>query len=432
MVEHFRNFTRHKIGGKAKAMVVTRSRLHAVRYKLAFDQYLKEKRYTDMKALVAFSGTVSDGGAEFTEAGMNGFGEKELPKKFDTGEYQILLVAEKYQTGFDQPLLHTMYVDKKLDGLQAVQTLSRLNRTHPGKEDTFILDFVNEVEDVRESFKPFYEQTEVEQRVDPNLLYTLKNKLDGFQIYWKQQVEDFAKVFFKPPAKQREADKGLLHACVDPAVGRFKGEPEDRQSDFRHQLGTYLRLYAFLSQLVTFADVELEKLYAFGRLLLSKLPGDMGPKVFIDDEVKLAYYRLSKTFEGSGALAKGEGEKVSGPTSVGTGRPKEEDLARLSEIIQVLNERFGTDFTPQDQLLFDQVIGDLAGDQQLAQQARTNTIEQFKYAFDPKAMEAFVERMARNENVSSQFMSNEQLRTVALEWMMRRVFTQFQEAPPAA
>ena len=162
MIEHFRNFTRSKIGGKAKAMVVTRSRLHAVRYKNAFDKYIKEKGYDKgtqpIKALVAFSGTVKDeNGLEYTEAQMNGFGEKELPKKFDTDEYQLLLVAEKYQTGFDQPLLHTMYVDKRLKGLQAVQTLSRLNRKCPGKENTFILDFCNDPNEIQEAFKPYFE-----------------------------------------------------------------------------------------------------------------------------------------------------------------------------------------------------------------------------------------------------------------------------------
>jgi type I restriction enzyme R subunit len=432
MVEHFRHFTRKQIGGKAKAMVVTRSRLHAVRYKLAFDKYLKEKGYHDTRALVAFSGTVKDGADEYTEVGMNGFGEKELPGKFDSDQYQLLLVAEKYQTGFDQPLLHTMYVDKKLQGLQAVQTLSRLNRTCAGKEDTFVLDFLNEAEEVKESFKPYYEQTQVEERVDPNLLYTLKNKLDAFQIYWKQDVDDFAKVFFKPLELQREQDKGQLHKFIDPAVGRFDGEPEERQMDFRHQLGTFLRLYAFLSQMVDFQDADLEKLYAYGRLLITKLKIDPGESVQIDEEVKLAYYRLNKTFEGSTSLAAGEVVNVAGPTNVGTGRPKEEDLVRLSEIVQVLNDRFGTDFKPEDQLLFDQVVGDLTKDQTLAEQARSNTIEQFKYAFDPKAMEAFVARMERNEGISSQFVSNEQLRDVAMEWMMKKVFEHFQGSPPNA
>ncbi len=429
MVEHFRLFTSKKIGGRAKAMLVTRSRLHAVRYKQEFDRYLKEKGYAHIKTLVAFSGTVKDGGLDYTEPQMNGFGEKQLPEKFGTDEYQLLIVAEKYQTGFDQPLLHTMFVDKKLEGLQAVQTLSRLNRTCPGKEDTFVLDFVNDAEEIQEAFRPFYERTQIEQRVDPNLLYTLKHKLDGFQIYWQQEVEDFAKVFFKPPEKQREQDKGMLHKCIDPAVGRFKREPEERQADFRHQLGTFLRLYSFLSQLVRLNDPDLEKLFAFGRLLVTKLrmDDDSGP-LFIDDDVKLSYYRLAKTGEGSAALVLGDsGAPVSGPTDVGTGQPREEDHVPLSEIVEVLNERFGTDFTKEDQLFFDQVVGDLKKDEKLADQARSNPIEQFKLAFDPKGMAAVVERMERNEDISSQFLSNEELRAVALELMMRQVYGHFQQ-----
>jgi type I restriction enzyme R subunit len=357
---------------------------------------------------------------------MNGFGEKELPGKFDGPEHHFLIVAEKYQTGFDQPLLHTMYVDKVLQGLQAVQTLSRLNRTCPGKEDTFVLDFVNEADEIKEAFKPYYERTEIEERVDPNLVYTLKAKLDGFQIYWKQEVEDFARVFFKPPEQQREADKGLLHKCIDPAVGRFDGEPEERQVDFRHQLGTFLRLYAFLSQLVNYGDTDLEKLYAFGRLLITKLKIDDGGGPLVIDDVKLSYYRITKTHEGSASLSSGETATVSGPSDVGTGRPRQEDKAHLSEIVEVLNDRFGTDFTREDQLFFDQIVGDLKKDDDLGDQARNNTLAQFKLAFDPKGLAAVLSRMERNEHISNQFMGNEQLRAVALEVMMQQVYQHFQ------
>jgi type I restriction enzyme R subunit len=426
IIEHFRHFTARKIGGKAKAMVVTRSRLHAVRYKQAFDKYLKERGYTNLRALVAFSGTVNDAGLDYTEAGMNGFGERELPGKFDGPEYHFLIVAEKYQTGFDQPLLHTMYVDKKLQVLQAVQTLSRLNRTCPGKEDTFVLDFVNEAEEIREAFKPYYEKTEIDERIDPNLVYMLKAKLDGFQVYWRQEVEDFAKVFFKAQEDQRDADKGLLHKHIDPAVARFDAEAEERQVDFRHQLGTYLRLYAFLSQMVSYGDTDLEKLYAFGRLLITKLKivDGTGP-LFLDDDVKLSYYRLTKTHEGSASLSSGDGSTVTGPANVGTGRPRQEDKAHLSEIVDVLNDRFGTDFTREDQLFFEQIVGDLKKDDSLGDQARNNTMAQFKLAFDPKGLAAVLGRMERNEQISNQFMGNEELRAVALELMMRQVYEHF-------
>ena len=186
MVEHFQSVTRHKIGGRAKALVVTGSRLGAVRYKQSFDRYIQKKGYA-IKSLVAFSGTVQDDKLEdvtYTEVGMNqGISEKELPEKFESQDYQVLLVAEKYQTGFDQPLLHTMFVDKRLAGIQAVQTLSRLNRIHPLKEDTFVLDFVNDRDEIREAFKVYYEGAEMGEEVDPARMYQVKEELDATGIY---------------------------------------------------------------------------------------------------------------------------------------------------------------------------------------------------------------------------------------------------------
>ena len=432
MVEHFRSFTRKKIGGKAKAMLVTRSRLHAVRYKLAFDKYLNARGYGDIGVLVAFSGGVDDGGVEYTEPGMNRVSMAQLPESFAGDGFHILIVAEKYQTGFDQPLLHTMFVDKKLDGLQAVQTLSRLNRTCHGKEDTFVLDFANRSEDVQEAFRPFFEQTEVEECVDPNLLYSLKNKLDGFQVYYAQDVLDFAKVFFKPAEKQREQDQGLLHKHIDPAVQRYDNEPEERRIDFRHQLAAFLRLYSFLSQVVDFQDADLERLYAYGRLLVAKLKaGGGGGGLDIGDDVKLAYYRLSMTHEGSVALSSGETATVSGPTEVGTGKAKEQETARLSEIVSVLNDRFGTEFTKADQLWFDQIIEDMSGDEKLGDQARSNPIGNFKLEFDPKVMEAVANRIERNENIATQFLSNEELREVAVRMMMQDVYRRLQSTDSA-
>jgi type I restriction enzyme R subunit len=421
MVEHFRQFTRFKIEGKAKAMVVTASRQHAVRYKQEFDRYISEKGYDDLKALVAFSGKVNIDGLSYTESQMNGFGERELPDRFETDEYQVLLVAEKYQTGFDQPLLHTMYVDKKLQGLQAVQTLSRLNRTRPGKMDTFVLDFVNTAEEIQEAFAPFYEVTKIDEVLEPNQLYTLKNKLDGAQIYWEQDVENFARVFFKPLSKQKPSDQGLLHACIDPALERFKKLSQEEKDLFQHDLATFIRFYSFVSQMINLGDASLEKLYAYGRLLLTKLPKrEDGGTLELDGGVSLSYYRIDKTFEGSNEIADGSAE-LKGPNALGTGKELG-TKAPLSQIIGILNEKFGTDFTSEDQLLFDRVVGDLSEDDQLSEQARNNSIEQFKYAFEPKAVEAFLNRMERNEDISTKFMQNKELRETALEWMMEEVF----------
>jgi type I restriction enzyme R subunit len=204
IVEHFRRSVRHRLGGRAKAMLVTSSRLHAVRYKLAFDRYIQEHGYNDVHILVAFSGTVKnpDTGLEYTEPAMNidvvsgkPIGESQLPERFESLDYQILLVANKYQTGFDQPLLQAMYVDKRLDGVQAVQTLSRLNRMIPGKEAPFVLDFVNEAEDIYRAFKPYYDTTSLQEASDPSKLETLKHELDQEQVYHWGEVEAFAQIF---------------------------------------------------------------------------------------------------------------------------------------------------------------------------------------------------------------------------------------------
>jgi type I restriction enzyme R subunit len=424
MVEHFRAHTQQKIGGRAKAMVVTRSRLHAVRYKHAFDTYIKEKGYTDLGVLVAFSGTVIDEGDPFTESSMNHFPESQLTEQFDGADYQLLIVAEKYQTGFDQPLLHTMFVDKKLKGLKAVQTLSRLNRTCSGKEDTFVLDFENEVPDILEAFAPYFERPELDEPTDPNQLYVLKTNLESFQYFWKQEVEDFAKIFFKPKAKQRPSDQGLLNAVLDPALGRFSAEPdEDRREEFRGHLLSYVRLYGFVSQIAAFGDPDLEKLYAFTRFLYKKLPRrEGGGGIDLDDDVTLTYYRMDKTYDGAVILPVGETQVLTGPTSVGTDKPKDEAVSPLSEVIDLINERFGTDFTETDKLLMVQVVNDLARDQGLADQARTNTMTNFSHAFNPAAMEAVITRVERNDGIAEQFMANEELRGMMLDAMMREFY----------
>ncbi len=438
IVEHYRRFTSKKIGGRAKAMVVTRSRLHAVRYKQAFDKYIREKGYNDIKALVAFSGTVEDpdlADVTYTEAGMNGFGEKELPERFATAEYHTLIVAEKYQTGFDQPLLHTMFVDKPLKDLKAVQTLSRLNRTAPGKVDTFVLDFANEVEDIKEAFKPYFEETEIEAPTDPNQLYTLDTRLQQYGILRPEEVNAFAEVYFKPLSKQTKRDHGQLNKWIDPAVERYKQQFRDDTApageekyteegeDFKSTLQSFVRLYSFLSQIIDWQDVELEKHYAYGRYLLTKLPQrSSGGMLDLDDEVALTSYRIDKTFEGSAALGVGDTKTVYGPSEVGTGRVPEEKTSPLSAVIQVINERFGTDFSEEDRLLFEQISGDMANDEKLAQQARANTKEKFKEVFEPKAMEAFVARHGRNEKIVNDFMSNAEMRNLIIAALLDEVY----------
>jgi type I restriction enzyme, R subunit len=317
MVEHFRAHTRRKINARAKAMVVTRSRLHAVRYKKAVDSYLGEKGYTDLKALVAFSGSVRDDedGQDYTEVGMNdGIQERELPEKFATPDYQVLLVANKYQTGFDQPLLHTMYVDRKLAGVQAVQTLSRLNRTCPGKEDTFVLDFVNDADEIQTAFQPFYEATTVAERADYQQLYDLQHDLDTAQVYTADEVEAFAQVFYDPKRAGKADSHERLYRFLDPALERYRAmENDEARENWRRQLQAFVRLYSFMSQVMPFTERDFEKRYSFGRFLLKRLPRREGERFELDGEAELEAYRLTRLGEANIELVAGETGEVRGP-----------------------------------------------------------------------------------------------------------------------
>ena len=428
MVEHFNTMTRHKIGGRAKAMVVTGSRLEAVRYKLSFDKYIREKKYTWIKTLIAFSGEVEDDRTymKYTEVGMNnGIRETELPEKFDSPEYQVLLVAEKYQTGFDQPLLHTMYVDKRLSGIQAVQTLSRLNRMHPLKEDTFVLDFVNDREEIREAFKQYYEGSEMGEEADPNTMYVIKAELDAFGIYTREDLDAFVSVYFKQKKKQSHNDHKALNAAIDPAVQRFstlKNEDVGQAELIRGKMAAFRNLYAFLSQVIPYQDSELEKIYTFLRYLLPKLPKrESGPRYSFDDDIRLEYYRIQKISEGSINLREGDTKSLDGPVEVGSGKLHEEELP-LSQLIDVVNERFGTDFTEADQLFFDQIIEAAVEEESLKEAAAVNPQEKFSLLFSGMLQSLFIERMEQNEDIFGKFMNEKEFQNVVSEWISEKVY----------
>lgn len=426
IVEHFRTHTRHKIGGRAKAMVVTGSRLHAVRYKQAFDKYTAEKGYSDIKSLVAFSGTVIDPDFKdksYTEVGMNkGIRETELPEKFSSEEYQVLLVAEKYQTGFDQPLLHTMYVDKRLAGIQAVQTLSRLNRTTKGKEDTFVLDFVNEPDEIYAAFKPYYEVTPSGPMSDPHQLYDLQHRIEEWRVFTDGEVNALCEVWFKNSKQPSPADHKNLNAILDQAVERYKELTDEEQESFKGQLVSFRSLYAFLSQVIPYQDSDLEKLYTYLRFLLSKLPRRAdGPGYQLEDEVGLQYYRLQKISEGAISLKVGEPEPLYGPTEVGTGLSREEKV-QLSLLIDRLNDRFGTEFTQADELFFDQVTETAMANVKLQEAAKVNSLENFTYVFQKMLTGLFIERMEGNDEIFSKLMNDPNFRKVASEYLVKEVY----------
>ncbi len=378
MVEHFAARSQGEIGGKAKAMIVTRSRLHAVRYRFAVDRYLAE-RGLPFKALVAFSGTVVDGGRSYTEAGMNGFPEAQTAKTFERAEYRFLIVANKFQTGFDQPLLHTMYVDKKLGGVNAVQTLSRLNRTHPEKKGTMVLDFANGADEIKAAFEPYYETTLLSEATDPNLLYEIQNRLRDFPVFTATDVDGFARFYFDPKATQDR-----LYAALAPIVERAVALSKEEQHDFRGQLNDFVRLYAFLAQVLTFADADLEKLYVFARYLRRLLPSDREelPRE-VQQNIDMESYRIQETASGKVTLDRRPG--VLDPRSTkGAHAPPPEELEALSRIIAELNERFGLNLGPEHKVTLGQMMAKLDDDAALDAAARVNTRENVRLTFDQK------------------------------------------------
>jgi type I restriction enzyme R subunit len=416
VVEHFRERTAKKIGGRAKAMVVTSSRLHAVRTKLAIDAYVAEKGYRDVHALVAFSGKVIDEGDEFTEPGMNGFPESQTAERFASDDYQVLVVAEKFQTGFDQPLLHTMYVDKVLTGLNAVQTLSRLNRIHHHKSDTFVLDFRNELEEIQEAFRPYYERTEAVP-TDPNLLYDTHRAVWDFDVLREDEVEVGVQALL---AVTETSGHGAVYAALDPARARFGELDEEVQDAFRDVLTRFVNLYAFVSQIVSYVDRELERDYLYGRALLAHLPGQAAERLDLGSEVEMTHLKITQTFEGSGSLEAGGGEVVA--IFSGRGKEHEPDKEPLSRIVEVINERYGLELGETDQLLFDQFEEAWAADETLAARARTNTFENFRLVFDRTFIETVVKRMDQNADIFKRILDDAEFQKTVLDYYAERLY----------
>jgi type I restriction enzyme R subunit len=347
MLDLFMEKTVNAIQGRGRAMVVTRSRLHAVKYYQMFKKLMTD-RNLQIQPLVAFSGTVEDPdtGEEYTEISLNRLPPRvSITDAFKTPEYRILIVAEKFQTGFDEPFLHTMYVDKKLGGVHAVQTLSRLDRTMRGKTETLVLDFVNEAEEIQKSFQPYFQTTFLEEETDPNKLYDLQSELEQFGIYTTDEVKEFALIFFNPEEK---AEK--LQPILDSVVNAWRYiAAETRREDFRSLLQRFIRLYGFVSQLISFEDIELEELYVFAKNLNRKLPKrEKRIPNEIREAVDLDSFRIQETFTGSLPLVNGD-SKISG---IANGRPQhaEEEKDFLSNIINALNETYGLNLTDEDKV----------------------------------------------------------------------------------
>ncbi len=409
IVEHFQTSVSDKLGGKAKAMIVTSSRLHAVRYKLAVDAALK-KLGSPYKALVAFTDVVKDpkGGKEYTEAKMNGFPEAATGDRFEADDYRFLIVASKFQTGFDQPKLLAMYVDKKLSGVACVQTLSRLNRTTTGKEETFVLDFENTAEDIEKGFQPFYDRVTLSKETDPNQLYNIRTDLDKFAIHTAADLEGFAKQWFAAKPKLE-----LLQGVANPVAKKWQAQPEEEQVDYKSKARDFVKLYAFISHLVPLSDTGLEKLFVFLRFLLPLLPAKKGENPLevlgMVDMEKLAVRKKDQKDIG---LKRGE-TKVD-PLNYGGGATlTEEEREALSKIIEDLNTRFNTSFSEDEIMVIKQLEKKIGEDEALQQQLKNGSKHAVEATFRQVAEDAFEDlvndnfkfykKVSEDEEVSKEF-----------------------------
>jgi type I restriction enzyme R subunit len=422
MVEHFRSITKNKIEGKGKAMVVTASRLHAVRYLLEFRRYIKEKKYDDLDVLVAFSGNVDDDGNDYTEERLNktkdgkSIKEKQLPEYFNSEDFNMLIVAEKYQTGFDEPLLHTMFVDKKLTGVKAVQTLSRLNRTMRGKEDTFVLDFVNTADEIKESFSPYYKATILSEDASPNIIYDIKNQLDEYKLWHTEEIEKFAQIFYKADSQEMQ-DMGKLAATLQPALDRFAVKEPKEQDLIKTGLARFIRLYAFITQVCRMFDADMQKFSVYAKFLLKLIPKGKFEKIVVDDKVLLDKYKLIKDFEGS--IGVSETPEID-PAKGGLGG-KDKKKEPLSAIIDKINERFGTNFSEMDKVLA-QMAQDFMADERLVELAKNNTQSTFEKIFEQQFKDVAAERYEQNEEFFVRMFKDEAFMGEVIKLMLPEVY----------
>ena len=404
MIEHFLNTTQYKIGGKAKAMVVTSSRLHAVRYIKEFRRYIKEHNLSNVDVLVAFSGEVLDEDDKYTEPGMNvdykanneHIKENQLTQRFHD-DYNVLIVADKYQTGFDEPLLHTMFVDKPLSDVKAVQTLSRLNRTYPGKTDTFILDFVNSAEDIQKAFQKYYQGTILTEGADPNMVYQIYKRVEAYRLFDDKQVKEFAKVYY---SGKEEMEK--LNYYLYPSRTKYIEMDKVDQQEYKAVLQAFLRNYSFIVQVARMMDRDIQEKYIFCKYLNTVLPKDHTRMEILDDKIELEYYRLEKQFEGSIELTKEEGELK--PPTGNIGRKVEEEKEPLSVIVDRINEKYHTNFTNMDKVM-EQITQDFLNDDEMVRYAKNNNSDQFKKVYVEEFPKKTYKRYKENNKMFDKMMS---------------------------
>jgi type I restriction enzyme R subunit len=400
IVDHFTRITARKIAGQAKAMIVTHSRAHAVLYKQALDEVVREQNLS-FGVLVAFSGTVTINEQKYTEENMNPPGTGDIAEAFKNPAQRLLVVANKFQTGFDQPLLHTMYVDKKLGGVAAVQTLSRLNRTFaPLKQDTMVLDFVNEQEAIKASFQDYYQRTELEGATDPNKLYNLKYTLEQMRVFTPEDVAEFVELFVVKkvtseklqPFFQRIVETGYNNLASEHKDAddyeKLKAEAKDK---FRKETARYVKQYNFISQIMTFTDTALEKFYLFAKLLLRQLPYEKQTlPLEVVEMIDMDKYRVQEEQNGRITLAGDDG--ILKPSPDDGHRSQEAEKEKLKFVVQKLNKDYGIPFEEADRVV-NAIKQKLADDEALRAAFKTNSIE-------------FMRKQKLQDSIKDAFLSN--------------------------
>ncbi|HFQ3865054.1 TPA: type I restriction endonuclease subunit R [Enterococcus faecium] len=415
MVEQFREVTKRAINGRGKAMVVTASRLHAVRYMQEFKRYIERMGYKDLDVLVAFSGSVKDKDQEYTEGSMNitktgeHIKENQLKEAFHSEDFNFLIVAEKYQTGFDEPLLHTMFVDKKLKGVKAVQTLSRLNRTMQGKKDTFILDFVNSADDIQSAFQPFYEVTTLDEEININLIYDTQSKLRKFNLYNQDDIEHVMKLVRQAQKKQDERLLGRLSSQFKPIIDRYEDLPQDTKYEFRVTLRNFNKWYNYIAQLDRTFDMELLEESIFTGYLNKFIPRLDREKISIEDKVKLEYYKLKEDFSGDISLVSEDLEsgQLTNPKQIDTGIKPPDEQDSLEEIINRVNQRFPDEFSEKDRVLIEGLYKSfmIEPDARLVNMAKNNDAQIFEKSLFPEVFqEKLMDEYTNNEKAYEKLM----------------------------
>ena len=398
IVETFRNVTKQKIKGKGKMMVVTASRLAAVRYYHEIKNYLESNGYYDVEILAAFSGSIKDPDdqkeIEWTESKLNGVNESQTKQVFHD-EGNILIVAEKYQTGFDEPLLHTMIVDKKLRGVKAVQTLSRLNRTHPDKQDTFIIDFVNTKEDILKAFQPFYQETSLSQEINTDLIYRTQKLLRAFKIYDDADIEKVNEIYFDEDKRKANKIQAAITNALLPIQQKYSALNQEQRYQFRKLCRTFVKWYGYITQIARMFDKQMHDEYIFCSYLAKVVPADPTTPFDLGDRVKLEYYNLEKTYEGSIGLVKEE-KGVYEPAKLKKPVKMSETLSPLEQVIEKINQQYAGDFTDGDKVVITTLHEKLKNNKKLMKAAKTDGRQIFEknifpQLFDDAAQEAYVE-----------------------------------------